>query len=60
VNVIDVLALIVQGTAHINRLAQIIDQARKDGRTELTAEEISAVRASVLASEARLEEATSE
>lgn len=52
--VIDILALIVQGTAHINTLAGIIQKARADGRDELTAEEIAQVRASTLASEERL------
>lgn len=59
-NVVDVLALVVQATAHIQRLAQIIDQARRDGRMELTAAEIAEVRSAVLASEARLAAAVAE
>ena len=59
-NVVDVLALVVQATAHIQRLAQIIDQARRDGRMELTAAAIAEVRSAVLASEARLAAAVAE
>lgn len=57
-NVVDVLALIVQGTAHIQQLAGVIQKARAEGRDELTPEEIATVRAGTLASEARLEAAT--
>jgi len=58
-NVVDVLALIVQATAHINTLATIVQQARAEGRDDLTDEEKAQVRAITLASEARLDAATS-
>lgn len=57
-NVVDILALIIQATAHINTLATIVQQARAEGRDTLTDAEKAQVRAMVLASEARLDAAT--
>jgi hypothetical protein len=57
-NVVDVLALLIQATSHINTLATIIQRARTEGRDQLTAEEIAQVRAAAIASEGRLEAAT--
>ena len=57
-NVVDALALIIQATANINALATIIQQARAEGREQLTADEIARVRAVTLASEARLDATT--
>lgn len=58
-NVVDVLALLIQATAHINTLALIIQRARQEGRDQLTAEEIAQVRAIALDSEDRLAAVTS-
>jgi hypothetical protein len=58
-NVIDVLALLIQATGHINTLATIIQRARAEGRDQLTAEETAQVRAMAIASEERLAAATS-
>lgn len=55
---VDILALIVQATAHINTLAQIVQRMRAEGRETLNEEETAQVRAMALASEARLEAAT--
>lgn len=57
-NVVDILALIVQATTHLNTLATIVQRARQEGRETLTDEEKAQVRAMALASEARLEAAT--
>jgi hypothetical protein len=56
---VDVLALLIQVTAHAQTLAQIIQKARSEGRDELTAEEIQTVRNMALDSDARLVEALS-
>lgn len=53
-NVIDALALLIQATNHINTLATVIQNARAQGRDELTPEEVAQVRAIALASEERL------
>lgn len=57
-NVVDILALIVQATTNINTLATIIQKARAEGREELTPEEVARVREITLASEAWLAAAT--
>ncbi len=54
---IDVLALLVQVTAHAQTLAQIIQKARDEGRDELTPEEMQVVRNMALASDDRLAQA---
>ena len=59
-NVVDVLALLIQATTHINTLATIIQRARTEGREKLTDEEMAQVRAMALASEQRLAAATAE
>lgn len=57
-NVVDVLALLIQATTHINTLATIIQRARQEGREQLTAEELAQVRAIAIASEDRLRAVT--
>lgn len=56
-NIVDILALLVQVTAHAQALAQIIQKARDEGRTELTPEEVAVVRKMATDSDARLEAA---
>lgn len=56
-NVVDAFALFVQATAHLNTLARILQQARLEGREQLTLEEMAQFRALAVASEERLEAA---
>ena len=56
---IDILALINQAGVLISTLSPILTQMNADGRNELTTEEVARVRALTLASEDRLQAATS-
>lgn len=56
---IDLLALLNQAGVLVSTLAPILSRMNAEGRTELTAEELASVRSLALASEARLEAATS-
>jgi hypothetical protein len=55
---IDILALINQAGVLLSTVSPILTQMNAEGRTNLTPEEVSRVRALTLASEARLEAAT--
>lgn len=55
--IVDILALLVQVTAHAQTLAQIVQRMRDEGRTDLTPEETQTVRNLALASDARLAQA---
>lgn len=56
---IDLFALLNQAGALINTVAPILSNMHAEGRTEPTPEEVAKVRAHTLASEQRLEAATS-
>lgn len=55
---IDILALINQAGVLISTLSPILQNMNREGRTDLTDEEVAKVRAVALASEARLDAAT--
>lgn len=58
--IIDLLALLTQAGTAISTYTQIIEAAHLEGREKLTDDEKARIRDMVLASEARLEEATRE